>query len=241
MTEKLFFRPPIVNSSNVRSRDNLIGVQEMIHMVSESGAIGMYIRMHHEIWEYPIKGIAIENLFVNVFSKVLGLGEIVDGTLFGWRPESHRPGADLTIPSFLTSKIGFKTGQISKIGRKKRDPDILQDHRIVFSSHRLTAHENWIDKLNFISHPHCDITFLLSPHIEYGKYYWVVMENFDFKKMEWSESHSKKSGNHVGWVGTDEDQGVIKAKVSKVLSAQLWIEARLSSSRILHFEEICLD
>lgn len=239
MPEYNFFKKPKKNDKNVRSGDDRISLQEIISRISEGRFIEKWVNKHHEIYSCPIKGIFSENLWFNIFNQDLGLGEEVDGKLLGWHPESHKIGADLIVPSLVCPRISGKAGKISKIGRGKPKASIREDHRVTYSSHRLTTHLNWDEIKAFLSINHCDVTFLLSPRPKYGKYQWIVLENLDFNKLEWSDRYSDKN-NHVGWLGTGGDEGVINCRISRKLSSQLWVELKLSSKRIVHMEEICV-
>lgn len=236
----MFFRPIQINDKNVRHETNLIGIRELVSIISDGGFVRKRLCLHHDIYDCPPKGTIGENIWVNILNKDLGLGQTVDGLLFGWRPESHGVGADIRVPSLTCPKISLKTGQVSKIGRGKRANSIREDHRIVYSSSRTTSHGSLRDKIEFLKNPHCDVTFFLSPHAGYGRYYWLVMENLNFSNLNWVERYSKKTNNHVGWLGQGGEEGILGAKISTKLSSQIWVDLHLSSNRIIHFEEICI-
>lgn len=235
----MLFRPIEINDKNVRSKDNLIKTEELPDLFSPY--LKSELRSHHNLYHTPPKGTILENLVVNVFNRCLGLGEAVDDFLFGWKPESHKVGADFTIPSLVCPRISMKTGQIKKTGRDKRSSAIRNDHRIIYSSSRTTSHGSLEEKINFLKNPHCDITFFISPHVKYKKYYWIMMENLNFSNLDWSDRYSKKTNNHVGWTGKGGEEGILSAKISTKLSSQIWVDLHLSSKRIIHFEEICIS
>jgi len=241
----MFFREIEPNSSNVRTKENLINLQELIATDHFIDLLKHYIVKHHELYTQPTKGTLIEELFVRVFND-MGLGELVKGKILGWYPNSHGLGADIFCPSLDLSAISCKTGEVKKTGRKKALLDMRQDHRIKYSSHRLTRHETLEEVLKFLSHNHCDITLCLSPSIKNQKYYLVAIKNIDFSKINWVPRYSlktnKKTGDsemrHVGWDGNDPEQGVIKAQISKSMSSQLWVELGLSSPKIAQMIDI---
>lgn len=236
----MLLKPIQVNDTNVRSKDYLIGIEELISMIRAGRFFHKRLGLHHGLYVCPPKGTILENIIVNILNEDLGLGQIVNKLIFGWEPESHRIGADITVPSLLFPHISIKTGQILKTGRGIKSEWIREDHRIKYSSSRTTSHEKLEDKINFLKNPHCDVTFFLSPNYKYGKYYWVVMENLNFSDLEWKDKYSKKTGNHIGWVGKGGSDGIVSTSISKDLSAQVWVELHLNSKRIIHFEEICI-
>lgn len=233
-----FFSQCPINNRNVRTFNNLCSISEVIEKISKDRLLHKRLMEHHGLYDCSPKGTLLENIFVKIFNEDLGFGELVNGLLFDWKPESHKIGADLTVPSLISSRVSIKTGQMSKIGYEVPSADIREDHRIKHSSHRLTRHPNFQSVKDFLNDSHYDITFLLSPYEKRGSYFWTIMENIDFSPMEWSEKYNKK-GEHSGWTSTSNDQGVIKAEITKTISAQLWIETRLSSNKIVHVEEIC--
>lgn len=233
-----FFSQPPINDIHVRTFDNLCPISEVIEKISKDKLLLKRLIEHHSLYDCSPKGTLLENIFVKIFNEDLGFGQIVNGRLFDWKPESHKIGADIIVPSLSVSRVSIKTGQMSKIGRKLSLMDIREDHRIEHSSHRLTQHKDFQSVKEFLNISHYDITFLLSPYEKRGSYFWTIMENIDFSSMEWVEKYNKK-GNHSGWVSSSQDQGVIKAEIQKTMSAQLWIQTRLSSNKIIHVEEIC--
>ena len=232
-----FFNNAEINSSNVRT-ENPMSLEDFVDKLLKEGHLRRRLKEYHGTWTTPIKGTLAEELWVKIFNQDFGFGEEHGGSIFGWFPESHKVGADMTVSSLATRRISIKAGQISKIGRGRTASDIREDHRLTYSSHRMTKHGELSDKINFLSTAHSDVTFCLSPNIKYGKYYLVILDNLDYASMTWSESYSKK-GIHTGWAGEDPSQGVIKTRITKTMSSQLWIEMKLSSSRIIYLEEIC--
>lgn len=233
-----FFNEPFINDINVRSPDNLMNLGEVIRKISEDKLLLKRLIEHHRLYNCSPKGTLCENIFLKIFNEDFGFGQLVNGTLFDWVPESHKIGADLTVPSIEFPRISVKTGKISKIGYQSMALDIKKDHRITYSSHRLTKHPDLQGIIEFLELSHCDITFLLSPHKKYKKYFWVVLKNINFASLGWDDTYSKKNV-HTGWSGKSEEQGIICAKIQKNMSAQLWLELKLSSNRIMHIEEIC--
>lgn len=232
-----FFNQYKINDSNVRS-SNPMTLVEFIEKLTHEEYLKKRLKEYHKSWSTPIKGTLSEELWTKIFNEDFGFGEECDGSLFGWVPESHKVGADMIVPSLETKRISIKAGQISKIGRKKGALDIREDHRLKYSSHRMTKHGELSEKINFLSIPHSDVTFCLSPNIKYGRYYLIILGNIDYQSINWCEAYSK-TGKHTGWCGDDDNQGVINTRISKSLSSQLWIEMKLSSNRIIHIEEIC--
>lgn len=235
-----FFSKPIINSINVRLPNNPMKMEEVIKEISERKLIHKRLVDHHRLYDCSPKGNFCENIFVKIFNEDLGFGQLVNNTLFDWVPESHKVGADFTVPSIEFQRVSGKTGQINKIGRLKMASDIREDHRIIYSSHRLTKHPDFKSIIEFLKTSHYDVTFLLSPNKKYDKYFWIVLKNIDFSDelWEWKETYNKKD-IHTGWSGQSESQGIISATITKSMSAQLWIKMKLSSNRIIHIEEIC--
>jgi hypothetical protein len=234
----MFFKYPPINNSNVRIPENRMLLKEAIEKISKDKLLLKQLTRHHEMYVCAPKGNFGENIFVNIFND-MGLGEKINDLLFNWFPESHKPGADLTVPSLECPNISLKAGQITKVGRKKISSDIRDDHRIKYSSHRLGTHPDLNSISQFLSCQHCDITFLLSPY-KCEKYYWVIHENLDFSALDWKEKYNKDK-KHTGWYASDENQGLTKAIIEKSMSTQLWIEMRLSSNKIIHVEEISIS
>lgn len=210
----------------------------MIEKISREKLIHKRLERHHGLYSCAPKSTSLEEIFVNIFDQDLGFGQYVNGFVFDWEPESHKVGADITVPSLSTPKISIKTGKPSKIGKKTISADMRADHRIEFSSFRLSAHPNMEAIQSFLGVKHQDITFLLSPHKNKRSYIWTVLENLDFSCMNWVDKFTKK-GVHSGWTTQDENQGLIEARIEKGTSSQLWMKMRLSSNRIIHLEEIC--
>lgn len=233
-----FFKRSPKNNINVRQFDNPQPLSEAIEKISRERLLQQRLKRHHGMYVCPPKSTSLENIFVNIFDEDFGFGQEVNGVIFDWYPESHKVGADLTVPSISTSRISIKTGCASKIGRKAPSNDIRNDHRIEFSSFRLTTHPDLEAIKCFLQKQHQDVTFLLSPYEKRGIYVWTVLENIDFSNLMWRDKFNTK-GSHSGWIAEDEGQGLIKAEIKKGLSTQLWIEMKLSSNRIIHVEEIC--
>lgn len=234
----MYFRPIKINGTNVRTEGDLIGAEELKDLILPH--LKRRLCLHHDLYDCPPKGTILENLIVNVLNKDLGLGQMVDGLLFGWKPESHKVGADLTVPSLICRRPSIKTGNVKKIGRGKRSCSIREDHRLIYSSSRTTTHGSLTEKLEFLKNPHCDVTFFLSPNAKYGRYYWIMMENLNFSDLDWVDRYSKGKNNHVGWTGKGGSEGIISAQISTKLSSQIWVELHLSSRKIIQFEEICI-
>jgi hypothetical protein len=231
-----FFKDLKINSVNVRTGENRLNLDEVISLMRDGEFLKKRIVEHHRLYHHAIKGTANENVWVNIFNEDLGLGQRVGEMVFDWHPESHKIGADITVPSLMFPRISIKTGKVTKSGRVKTKTQIKDDHKVKYSSHRLTTYKDLEEILGFLKKSHCDITFLLSPDVKNKKYYWIVQENLNFEKLDWAELYSK-TNTQKGWVGLGVD---VRAEIHTSLSSQLWVEIKLSSDKIIHMEEICV-
>lgn len=193
---------------------------------------------HHKLYDCAPKGTLLENILVRILNDEFGLGELVDGLVFGWRPEGHSISNDLAVPSLTTPSIQCKTGQITGTTRKK-NIKFEDANKITFNSHRLTRFKTIQERQDFLGQKHYDLMVCLGFVPKLRSYQLLVMDCLDLKPLVWRETYSKK-GELTGWTASERFQGIIKAKINNSLSSQLWIELALNSNKIIYRQDIPL-
>jgi hypothetical protein len=230
MKKQKFLKPQKLFSENVRTPDNLIKPVEFLVRLREE--LERMLIPHHSIYNQPPKGNYSEELIFNASNEKMGLGQIVDGTIFGFVPDSHAPGKDLCIPSLECPNISVKTGDLNK--------DKEGSETVTYSSHRMTKYKTLEDKLSFLSERHSDLTVLLTPDFHNAKYRLIAHEPLDFNKLDWVETFSKE-GKPTGHRGSGGDEGILQAKIINSTSYQLWVTLRLDSKKIIYSKDICIS
>lgn len=197
---------------------------------------------HHKLYDCAPKGTLLENILVRILNDEFGLGELVNGLVFGWKPESHSISSDMTVPSLITPSISCKSGKVTGTTRKK-NVKFEDAYKITFNSHRLTRFGTIQERQNFLGQKHYDVMVCLGFAPKLQSYQLLVIDNLDLSPLVWVETYSKdesKEKKLTGWTAAEESQGIIKAKISNSLSSQLWIELALNSNRIVYRQDIPL-
>jgi len=167
----------------------------------------------------PINGLVFEEILHNSFLKI--------GLESNWVPNSHKPGADITVKNFINDMdpISVKGG-------------LLKNNYIQISSHRLTKHSTLLDKLNFINNCSNTYNYYVFNVRDYNKEKeeirkyrtFLVPSNFiDLSNFVWFETDKC-------WKTRERVEDRTYLRINKNMSHQYWMyidyEAFLNNSNI---------
>jgi hypothetical protein len=162
------------------------------------------IHKHHQLYRFPLKAELWEDIF----------DQTINGGSIRWKMGSHDVGAD--VVSKDGTKYQLKGGMV----------DVSKD-TIQWSGSRTTQHKTIEEKINFISHKHCDKYALLARNKRewdrgLQKYYLLMFDAYliDYTKLNWIEREE-------GWSGANVDLQY-SAEIQKSMSHQLWTKVALS-------------
>lgn len=165
------------------------------------------IKLHHELYRFPVKAELWEDIF----------DQSINGLDSQWNSGGHSVGADVVCEKSGTT-FQNKGGNVN-----------AKKSTITWNGHRTTSHTTITDKIDFISKKHYDVYIMLGRNKNewnrgIKKYYLLTFDSsmIDYSKLNWTETFSKK-GKLSGWVGKNENLPY-SAKISISMSEQLWTE-----------------
>ena len=173
------------------------------------------LKMHHKIYDLPVKA----ELWENVLSNALAKSSIPND----WKPDfNHVQGVDMCLDD-SGERISCKSGAIV-------------DTDLEFSGSRMTKYPTLESKLDFLSKKLDDAYMLLSrdkKEWESGlkKYYFIAFSSdmLDYSSLQWQNNFYKrgaKRGQINGHSGLSE---AIEANIHHSMSHQIW-------TKILNFK-----
>jgi hypothetical protein len=174
----------------------------------DTSVITEAIKTHHNIYDFPIKDLAAENIFAN-FVKKNFKGDVV------WQIGSHKPGADVFIKKELKT-LGYSI-------KSAKEPQKGQWFSI--SSYRTTKWKTLEDKVQFIREAEkviagyavfARIEFKMKPRMALlYNVYLIAPELLDINSFTIGKQDAK--GNYQG-----ENKNGVKLAIVENMSDQVW-------------------
>lgn len=170
------------------------------------------LKQHHELYRFPVKG----ELWEDIFDQCINSPD--EST---WVPGGHDVGVDVERVSDGHT-FQLKGGELN-----------IKKGVVEWSGNRLTKHDTFNEKLEFISTKKADTHVLLSRNTREWKegkkiYYLITFDSslLTYDLLEWIETKNKKTGKHNGWKTVNCDE--LYADIKKSMSDQLWTTAKLN-------------